>query len=108
MGDGVGSDVPTEVDELAHFVPGHAVREVVTIGIEPAGVDEEVSGVAVFIENIVNAASHRLCGVVEVEHDRAIGEGCVAVYPGIEIVVIDGGEFQFASDADQLIEVIGC
>ena len=107
MRDGVCADVPAEVEEFAYSIPCHAAMKVVALGIEPAGVDEEILGEAVPIKDLVDTVAHRFLGMIKVERDWMLGEVLILIPPGVEIVIVDGGEAYVARDADELIEVIG-
>ena len=89
MGHGVGADVPAQVHELADLIPAHALTVAVVLRVEPAGVDEEVAAVAVAREDVVDAVAHRVVRVVEVEHDRPVGQRPARLPPGVQLVVVD-------------------
>ena len=109
-----GADGPTRCLQLANLVPcgtqGLTVthRGLFAALLKVPRVDEQVTREAVLFhqrEHICGDAAH---GVVHINHQRPGRQGAGAGEPGVQLVIVDGGELKLASDSQVLLEPLQC
>ena len=113
MADGVRSDRPAQLTQLADLFPGHVIvrtvvpRQVaVVLAIVWAGVHEKVADVAILGKRVVGLVAHVLYRMVEVDHDRSFRQHAGTLPPSGKLIVGDGRKAHIACHAHQGVEAL--